>query len=590
MGFRAPEGIQTRETVSVQETRLPADRSASSIPQISTSIYDSASKSISAMSEEAQKAKKTSENYILTKFKNDSDIAADEATNEVFSARGQNSFTAGENAGKKLQRNMDKLLATVPEELRDRANLYANVAINDHNKKSQAYMLKQGREVMDGIYKTRAALLTDQAALAAYDEKTFNTKLKQIDYTTNEYVRQLRGGDPSIGAPVSAEVELEIKAQQLEAKSTAVYKTIEALVSQSDVKTAEYYAKTYEGITTSSDRVRINALLKKGRDNAVDDAALGIMNQALKMGHNEVGAKRLIQDLSGGNAKLYKSAVNLYDNARSTALKQENENRDRALSRSYEEIRKGGIVDMKKIDPRDRAKVEEFMRRNSTGDYNSRNPEVHAYLYDMMRTNPTRFSDPTLTNINAYSYGLAKSDVDFFNKAQQSMQDPTVNKFKINDVNDIVNDFINTDIRAKYSPTKSKEKYYAGQAEYRQLAMEVLDEVKASMGERASLADVRKKFSQEFEIRTRPLTDKRSWWQFWKDPEIVAEPRENVILKAGEANVQGGSLLDKYPANEVETTRIKFLNSMGYAPSEEELIQSIEGVRALRKLRKPPAR
>ena len=305
--------VAERQQQSLTNTPRQSQNLSRQMPMQDTDYIDRADSFLAEMEKRRREAEKRARDLLLRKSQNAIDAARQMATQNVLKARGENSFKAVDDSSIKLRDDTDAIISQLPEAVRSDAEIYAGKSFLQYNKTSTGHTLAESRRVQDETYKTRNMFLTESAAANAYDRATFESTLVEIDTNTEAYERYAKGG---MDGNLSPEVALDIAAKKLDAKSTAITKTVEVLASQGDIKTAEFYATEYRNQLTPTDIIKINGILNRGREDNVEDQALVIMSKVLEASqYDQIAANALVRDLSGGNGKLYAKSKTFVDAA-----------------------------------------------------------------------------------------------------------------------------------------------------------------------------------------------------------------------------------------------------------------------------------
>ena len=581
MGIRLP--VSEREQMGVQNTPRQAQTLARQMPQLETDYIDRADNFLKEMEKRRKEAQDKAMDFLKRKAQNQIDGARQEAEFKVLSARGENAFKATDSATVGFQDKIVGITSELPDQVKGEVELYSGKALNQYSRSATGHTLRESNKVQDETYKTRNNFLTEQAALNSYDESSFIQSLSDIDENTEAYERNVRGG--AQGLP-SREVSLDIAAKKLSARSTAITKTVEVLASQGDLDKAEYYATTYRDTLTPTDLIRINNILDKGREDNVEDQALVIMTKAIEgSAYNPIVANQLVQELAGGNGKLYAKAKT-YTDAQITDFEQNTKrvNAER-LASALDAVRTGKRVSVKDVDVADRETLRQYLEKRSKGELNIRNPRTYNEMYDLMVNQPDVFRDPNLTNINAKALGLAGDDIKYFQTKQADMQNPETEKFQVGTVNDIVNRVI--DIKGVRKKPKEMEAL-------RFKATQVLEDVKASLGPRATRDDIRKKFEtaymdslgteesapyQNSIFSPSGVSERLKRWTSGENPKVIV-PLEN---KAREKYNRDSDVLRRnYRPEDVDRMRAYlFENNGGVQPDEAAIIRGLEAEKSI---------
>jgi hypothetical protein len=447
-----------------------------------------------------------------------------------------------------------------------------NDGVNRFNKTAQGHQYKEQRELVNNTYKTRANYLTDRIAGSSYDQDEYIKNLMELDNITEEYTRNVMGGDPNLGVEPSPVVREAINAQKVEARSTAVYKTVESLVAAEDGKSAVSVAEKFSGLLTTADTVRVNKLLKQARAVDKTNEAKRVMEIALdKFGDNKSMAADFIGSMLKGDT--YKESLSMYENRVGIMEAEEKKRYEENKATVMDELRKnGGYFNdkMRKMtDKTDHASLVEYANRVRQGELIPRNVKTYNMLYDMYLNQPDRFANQV--NIRAYQNQLPAEDIRYFEGKQAEGRDPLTSKMGVKVVNDITEELISSEVATKH--LIKSDGYKANVAAVRALGDEVLESVKNKLGDRASQEDLRKEYRKEMALKLKKLDYKNGWFnRTFMGGSDAKEPQAlNIDKGLEDFNVNQTRLYEGYKPAIVEEAAREFEKRRGRRPTDSEL-------------------
>ena len=108
--------------------------------------------------------------------------------------------------------------------------------------------------------------------------------------------------------------------------------------------------------------LRINKLLKDGKENEDDSRAKAYFDRAVRESNNdEMVGLDLLRAWTGEDTKTYSKAANLYRQYSAAYRTQEQIRRDKQKADAFQAIKRGQQVDDAKIDVRDRPAIHEYV-------------------------------------------------------------------------------------------------------------------------------------------------------------------------------------------------------------------------------------
>ena len=493
---------QERDNVDIQNPSTKKSNLASSFQPISNEPIKKAQSWLSEKEKLQRKAINDAQNQLIAKAKNDIDNVAKNESLSVVNTQGENSVTAAQKAQIKLREQIDIVVSKVPKALQGQVKIAADSSIRSFNQTAQGHQYKELKALRDDTYKERNSILTEQAVLSSGNLDQFNNYLGQIDSNVNEYIRSVKGGAED---EPSETVKLDIMSNQLKAKSATILKTVEAYVSQADMTSANFFASQYKDMVTASDMIRINKLLKDGKENEDDSRAKAYFDRAVRESNNdEMVGLDLLRAWTGEDTKTYSKAANLYRQYSAAYRTQEQIRRDKQKADAFQAIKKGQQVDDTKIDVRDRPAIHEYRQKAADGRLNIRDPKTFNMLIQRSLISPDEFRDPERTNIAAYEHKLTPSDLNGFLSLQRSMVDPVSSRFTMKPVEPLVNSYIQRVAGTKgYSMKDDPVQFAKIQSQVWAEALDVKASVIASLPERASVNEYETRFFAEMAKRYR---------------------------------------------------------------------------------------
>lgn len=578
MGLRLP--IQNRDQVDVQ-TQQPVFSQQSIVTPVKSDLGAPLDKYADVLEKRNIAANKRAYQFLQAKFKNDVDDNVDKATQTVVSAQGENSFIAGDKAGKDLKQNLDKALLTIPEEHRTNFAVFADEGVRRFNKTSQGHQYGEQKKILAETFKQRANYLTDQAALNAYDPQSFDKNLQDLDSITEQYTRNTMGGDPDLKVEPSPMVRQAIDIQKQEAKSAAIFKAVSTLVSSDDTSTASQLAERYKSFLTGGDTKKVYDALRKGRVNDKANTAKQLFDEAVNLGDNKAGADYIRNADVSKDGEVYKQAIGMYQNHLNFNEQQRKELKAQTKADAMDKLRKNGgqLTDgiLKSVDPEDKSDLIEYAQKVTRGETIPRNDAVYNNLYDMYLNRPEAFGK---LNLQAYRHQMPLQDVDRMEGLQKEIRDPSTTKVTQAAVNDITSNIIRDKVATTFG--YKTDGYKKQSAAIRAMGMEVLETVKASLPERASTDEVRKAFLKEMTTRTAKLENKTGWWDgLWGAPENMQPVQEPNVLKDSKYDVNATHEYDQYDPADVEAYRQEFVNRFSRTPKDAELLKTLRTAKQL---------
>jgi len=526
------------------------------------------------------KAKVDAESTLKTQAKNDITNEMKLSRDKVLQAQGENAFIAATKAQTELREKIDNVVAKVPEGLRDDVRIDADLNIRAFNETSQGHQMSEYKKLQADTYKTRQEALIEQAVLSSSNITDFNRILGQVDQNTLEYFKITKGG---LDGEASEEVKLDTMANQLKARSNTILKTVESYVSMGDMTSANFFAKQYQPTVTGSDQIRINKLLKDGTEQEVDSQAKVLFDRILSNSNNdEMVAIKMAQDSTGSDGKLYNKVESMLKSYHSSYRTNDQIRRDKTVAEANTAIRNGGMPDMTKIDGRDRPAVYDYMQKAASDGFNVRNPRVYNEMYQKMLVNPEDFKDPEKTNIRAKAAYLSAADIQMFESQQRQMQDPSTSRYTMGNVNHVVNAYVDKLAAAKgYSMKDDPKEFTAIRAQIRSLGMEVLSDVLASLGDKASPSEVERKFNAEMAVRTQKIGPKKGFFSRVQDV-FTGEPGAFGQLR----NPDEGVIPDKDLLKDRSTQASDLVNSKD--PETQQVVGILQDDLAARGEKRSP--
>lgn len=497
MPFNIP--IQERDTVDINPVKRTAFKSEEMADPINvkgiTKTLDSYSDKIG---EELKAVEKKKYSFSKYKFENERDAIINKNLNAVVSTKGENSFTAADEANKRIQYDLDKSLRSAPAEYQEEFKQLANKGINRFNDTALGHQYRQQNIMVEETEKERVKYVQDLTALNVYHEDKFNASRAELLSVVDTSMRRKYGGIN--GEPVSKEVQALINTKKAEVNSGAITGSIEYLVSAEDTVTASLMAQKYKSQLTAEDTIKVNALLTKGRDNYKYDLAKKEVDLVLKQyPGNPVKQRQALEKISSG--EVFNAAIAMHDHHTSFTKQQKDIYEEQQMSKLQEEIRKTNgnpaafEAIYKKAPLSKRAELAKYAVTISEGKEIIRDPEVYAKLKDMYKNNPTKFATVDLGVYRAY---LPASDMTNMESLQKEVSDPLASKTTRKSVDDIV---------ARYKRTALSELAYNTQdykmksAAIDSVGDDVFSIVLSSFPGRVSSDEFRKKFDAEMNIK-----------------------------------------------------------------------------------------
>lgn len=531
-------------------------------------------KTISIMQDENRKAKERTLQTFTAETENNLDRAVQENLNTVVSARGENSFRAGEEAQKKMQYDIDKVVSNAPPELRDRVTLLADQRLQRFDKTSIAHQYRQKKMVDDDAQKTRSEFITNDISTYAYNPEKFEESRALLARTVEVSMRQRLGGDPNLQVEPSPQVRAVIDIQKKAADSLALTKTVEGLVSAEDGLKAEEIAYKYQNNILPQDMIKVNALLKKGKSDDKYNRAKSLMDDAMAaFPGNPEDQRAYISHMSGRDGELFNAAVSMHTAQLSFDRTQKTEKEQEELASIQDKIRQARgnpavVAQMiKQAMPENRAKLTQYAVDVSQGKTVVRNAGTYNALYQMYIDQPEKFGRQ---NLGAYAALLPNSDITLFQRMQKEVRDPLAAKYSSKNAQDIVNRVIMNQVATKYKP--KDEKYKEQSAEIRSISEQVAQDVLASLPERATIQEFRRAFEDELVIRT----------QRSGDPDFMDKVKHYgslgiVDLPKGGFSTNNTGIFEGFPSTLVDRVR-KDLSDRGLDSSDSEVRRKLREI------------
>lgn len=466
-----------------------------------------------AMEEKQIELEKKQRILAVHDMENKVDGIVQSAAERVVSAKGENAFITADQTQKEVKDKIGKLLDSSPGIYRSDFINVANQRINRFDKVAQGHQYREANELADGIYKENASNLTDRMAMSPYGEPgEFDDNLRQLGIVTRQYVQHKLGGEDGNASPtVQRAIEVQVKAAQ----STAVMKTIEGLASTKDMPNAEAYANRYAEYLTTADRIKVNGILSKGRENDKMSKAMSLVEEAAGLTEDPVMRREyLSKAFKEGrmDGVEYQHALNALTQRTNFEQKQKDIQDKNDLGSIYKTLAEnGGAIspDMyAKVDPKHWPTIGKYAVFTSEG----KQIPLDAKYYAKVRDEIEHMTPERARQVNPDEW-RAHMPPQYIQRLESLRNGVINNSSSSKDVSDITQNFIKKEILAKPGGKKMKEDMAA---DLKTLADETYEEVRHAMDPKASKSEIRQRFEEEMALKMRPKDGGHSWWEFWK--------------------------------------------------------------------------
>jgi len=574
MGIRI-SSIQSREQVGIQNMPTPTPNPV----KIGNPIPEGIEKPLLGYADFIQKkeaqALKNAQNIREAQVKNKFADFETAATMKVLDAQGENTYKAGDEAGKELRKNIAKELEKLPVQYRTEYANFGNDSINRFNKTSQGRMISEGRKAGEEAFKKSSENVTSRIVLSAYDSDEFKVSLQELDKLSDQH-STLTMGDES---PRAQEMMV---IQRNEARSTAIVKTIETLAASGDVQKASEIAQEYKGTLSSGDLTKAYGYLKEGKKKRDLDGAKAEADQAMSIytSGGEREAQQYLASITDGDK--YKLAKSMFDGMVAADLRITDRERKDKVAKVEEIIRKNhaegksNLLDtetLNTLDSKDAAEVLAYARDVSMGKETQTDSATYNRLYNKWISNPSAFATE---NLSWYSSKLNRSDRMRLEGLQKLEVEPNTGEMRARDFNYVADEII----KAEVAPTAKigSKKYLDQSAQIREATLTAFNNAINKLGPRAGKQEVYNEMKKELSTSTLERKDARNLWDRFlgrpKEMEVVPSrtQRNEGTRNRAESRVK---VEDFSPELVKEITR-RTTEKLGRAPTKAELEQRLQ--------------
>lgn len=491
------------------------------------------------------------------------------ATLKVLDAQGENTFKAGDEAGKELKKNLEKEMQKLPAESRAEYSNFANDSIQRFNKTAQGRMITEGRKAGEESFKKSANDITSRTVLNAYDPNLFEVGLQELDQITEAH-SQLTIGDESPRAKELTEIH------KREARSTVILKTVETLAASGDTQKANEIAQQYKDTLSAGDLTKAYKLLSDGKKKKDLDSAKALSDSAFgTFGDDEISARKFISE-STTDGQLASDALSMYSANAAAKVRSEKRQRKETFGEVQSKILKTGRMspeDMAKLDPQDLRAAFELQGKVSRGELIPRNNAVWNRMLEMYVDEPSRFARQTFTDLQ---HQLPNTDMNTLFRLRDKLLEPTAEKFKPASFSYILNKALAT-VTAKPGSQKRVQE----QAALRDIYVTAFNNAQASLGERGTQADMAKAIEEEMALKTQRMSDNRTLWDKITFKPVDMQPQPSPAQKGAKKFNTNATppTLDKYTPSDRKRLQDEFRKRF------KREITTVELLRALSKLR-----
>lgn len=618
MGLRLTP-VQERDTVDINFGQARTSNLANQIRVDSNKSAVKVARDAIELEEKARlKAEKDAKDTLKTRVKNNLANVMTEARNKVATTQGENAFVETEKAQLQMKTQIDEIVATVPEYMREETKAFADNEIRQFNVFASGYQIQEYKKVQNDTYKTRQENIVEQAVLSASNPEAFSAYLQEIDNNTAEYTRITKGG--LTGEP-SPEVKAFTEASQLKARSGAVLKAVESFVSIGDTDMANLYNTKFKETITATDQIKINKLLQEGAEKNEDNIAKMMFDRVLKESNNDrMVANRMARQMSGSDGKVYSKLNGMLNSYFNTYDEDERIRLDKQAGSAYKDILSGKFVNPQSFDGRIASKINEYNQKKMDGKLNVTDPKTYSKLFNQFLYDPSTFGDPEKTNLDSYFNKLSSEKMAELKSLQNSVRDPQTSKYTTSSVSRTIEMHVNRIAADRGINYRENPKAFTKiRASVESLANQALVNTAAKLGDRASAMDFERTFNNEMAFKlsksptmprglfntigavVNPFDDTPALTaidQYWSEDPVLPRPPEKDYLK--DRQTEDTTLVDpKNPAHrkaadvlrdqrrrDVQAGKIKEFKE----PTNEEILDLVNRARKNKNIRESKRR
>lgn len=561
MGIRL-NSIQSRDQVDIQNTPTPKTQYLREDSPIPDNLAKTVDKYADFMEKKEAAALRNAQNIRSAMVKNKFADFENQATIKVLEAQGENTYEAGDLAGKELQKNIEKEMGKLPPQYRTEYANFAQDSIQRFNKTAQGRMISEGRKAGEEAFKRRSEDLSGRAVLNAYDKQAFETSLQDLDQTVEQHT-QLTVGDES---PRAREL-MNIHKQQ--ARSNVIVKTVETLSASGDVAKATEIAQEYKDSLTADDLTKTYKLLADGKVKRDLDTAKTLSDTALAtFGDDETAALDFINK-STTDGRLARDATSTYTARVAAQTRAQERQRRETFGDLQTKVIKTGMIsneDMAKLDSRDAKALRELQVKVSRGELIPRNARVWNEMQRMFVEEPSKFSEQTFSNLQDK---LPNTDINTLMRMRTSLLDPTADKFKANNSAYIQSKYLRQ-IKAK----PGTNRYIEESSAIRDLYTTAFLNAKANLGERGTQTEIDNAIEEEMAVKTLRMKDTRGIVDriMFRPPNMQPQPAPATKGSLRFNSKISSPLLDDYEKKDQDEAQAMAMRGHGRKMTEPELL------------------
>lgn len=574
MGIRI-SSIQSRDQVEVKsmpETKTQMINTGDPFPKgVTKPLEDYADFLDKKQAEALRNAQNVRSAMIKNKF---ADFAS-EATMRVMEAEGENTFKAGDEAGKQLKKNITKELEKVPAEYRTEYANFGNDSISKFNRTAQGRMITEGRKAGEVAFKKRAEDLTSQAVLAAYDPEEFEISLRELDATTEQHSQLTIGGE----SPRAKEV---MEQQKKAARSTVIMKTVETLSASGDVAKASQIAQTYKKTLSAEDLAKTYKILSDGKVKRDLDTAKSESDTLFeRYGTNErAAAADVAKNIQDG--RLARDILTNYSARVAADRRYEDRSRKETFGDIQSQIIKTGQFTPEmgaKLSPVDYQRAMSLYVKVSRGELVPRNHRVWNAQLAMYIAEPSKFKTQNFSHLQDQ---LPNTDVNKLMNLQKQLLESVPEKFTPKGSNHILNKWLRTITAPPGSSKKIQQ-----EAAMRDAFLTAFENARANLGERGTQADIDKQIELDMAQYNIKYKDQRNPLKRFfgiGEPDMQAQPS---AAQKGAKNFNSGAppvAFSTYPSEAVTKVRSYMKTKVGREATDQEVLKALSKLREQGKL------
>lgn len=570
MGIRI-SSIQSRDQVDIKDPPVSNVNSIKMRNPIPEGIEKPLEGYADFIDKKEQKALRDSQNIRSAMIKNKFADFQNEATMKVMEAEGENTYKAGDIAGKELRDRMNKELEKVPAQYRTEYSNFANDSITGFNKAAQGRMISEGRKAGEKTFTKRADDLTGKIVLAAYDSDERKVLLQELDATTEQY-SSLTIGDES---PAAKEL---IETSKRAARSTAIVKTIETLTASGDVSAAKGIAQEYKDTLTSGDLTKAYKYLAEGKKKRDLDTAQVESNKLFDIfGNNEAAASAAVAKMAV-DGQLAGDILTRYTARVAGTVRAEERQRKEVLGAAQSKIIGGEILtneDYAKVDARDAVALRTLQVKVSRGELVERDVPTYNKMLSMYISQPEKFSRQTFTDLQDK---LPNTDINTLRRLQEKTLDPLTQNQKIGGFSYILNKYIGT-IKAKPGTNRNIEE----SAAYRDFFTRSYSEAITKLGDRATNAEIANEIEKSMAVYSVKQKDTRNIFQkMWGSPKEMEDVPSAAVKGAAKFKNDPNKkppTLKSYSPSDIQRMQEATKRKRGRTLNQLELLRALDILR-----------